>query len=306
MSSLTRSENKILRGVDRSWAAGHQPERGLVPDTSSSSMFANILNFANTALPVAGSTIGSGTTKYTILNGLALQNRCDSAPFGVSQPGNIDLSSGYVAANSSYRCGTDHGRQFMLATPSETTTGVLVGTFTVGANATALVEYIGSRYHSRGEFAPYQFSTTSNALTHSPVNGQYYVDMKALYGANDFDPTKPIAYRLRLWDWGYRLLGQTSTNHRPASGLEGVWGEYDYKVSLSHGKAEAYSGMIDGHADANKLVALLASGKYIPFLLPGQTQSAEAMALVEETKTRGHLFGGKTQVDDSMPASAAR
>lgn len=324
--SITRGTNNILRGVDRSWASGYQPERGLVPDTSSSPMFANILNTANTALPAAGSTIGSGTTKYTILNGLALTNQCSAAPFGVSQLGNIGVTAGYSAINSTYRCGTDYGRQFMLSTPSTTTSGVLRGSFNLGRNATGFVEYVGSRYTSQGEFTPYQFSTTAaptsatatsnpalyaaltalgvnpagngTALANYPVNGPYYVNMKALYGANDFDPTKPIAYRLRMWDWGYRTLGYTSTNHRLAAGVEGSFGDYDYRVSLSEGRAKGYQDMIDGYADSNKLVALLASGKYNPFLMPGQSQSAEAMKLVQESKVYGRLSGGQTKVDE--------
>jgi len=301
--SITRGKTTVLRGVDRDWASGYQPERGLVPDTSSSPMFANILAFNGTALPGSGSTIGTGTVKYTNLNALALQGKCDSAPFGVSQLGNIGLVGGYTAANSTYRCGTDYGRQFMLGTPSTTTSGVLRGTFNVGANATGFVEFVGSRYYSLGEFTPYQFSaststSSSNPLAMYPVNGPYYANMKALYGANEFDPTKPIAYRLRMWDWGYRTLGFTSTNDRLAAGIDGTWGDYDYKVSLSRGKAKAYSEMVDGYADANKLLALLASGKYNPFLLPGQTQTAEAMKLVEDTKVHGRLHGGKTQVDE--------
>jgi len=122
--------------------------------------------------------------------------------------------------------------------------------------------------------------------------------MKTLYGANDFDPTKPIAYRLRMWDWGYRTLGYTSTNERLAAGVEGSWGNYDYKLSISRGKAKSFQDMVNGYADTKKLVALLASGKYNPFLMPGQSQTAEAMALVEDSQVHGRLAGGKTQVDE--------
>jgi iron complex outermembrane receptor protein len=310
MGSISHSKNDVLRGIDRSWANGYQPEKGLVPDTSSSPGFGNILAVANTALSATGSTIGTGTTKYTALNALALTNQCGSVPFGVSQVANIGLFSGYTAANSTYRCGTDYGRQFMLSTPSNTTSAVLRGTFNVGDNATGFVEFVGSRYYSLGEFTPYQFSSsalamggTVNGTTYAtganyPVTGPYYVNMKTLYGANDFDPTKPIAYRLRMWDWGYRTLGYTSTNERLAAGVEGSWGNYDYKLSISRGKAKSFQDMVNGYADTKKLVALLASGKYNPFLMPGQSQTAEAMALVEDSQVHGRLAGGKTQVDE--------
>jgi len=311
MGSISHSKSAILRGIDRDWASGYQPESGLVPDTTSSPGFGNIVAASGTALPSTGSTIGTGTTAYTRLNALALTNQCNSAPFGVGQVANIGVLSGfgYTAANSTYRCGTDYGRQFMLGTPSTTTSGVLSTTFSVGANATGFVEFVGSRYYSRGEFTPYQFTTTSLAAgsvvdgttyatgANYPVSGPYYVNMNSLYGANQFDPTLPIAYRLRMWDWGYRTLGFTSTNARLTAGLDGNWGDYDYKLALSRGKAESYQDMVNGYADTKKLVSLLASGKYNPFLMPGQTQSAEAMALVQDSQVHGRLAGGSTQVD---------
>ena len=314
MGSITHGSNGILRGVDRPFALGYQPTLGLAPDTSSSPYFANIIGQAGSAFTTAGSTIGSGTTSYTILNALALTNQCSAVPFGVSQTANPSLLSGlgYTAANSTYRCGTDYGRQYMLIAPSQTTSGVARATFNLGKDATGFVEFVGSRYYSRGEFTPYQFSTTAlglgataNGKTYAnganyPVNGPYYVNMKALYGANQFDPTKSIAYRLRMWDWGYRTLGNESTNDRLTAGVEGSFGNYDYRVSLARGKAQGYQEMIDGYADTVKLVDLLASGKYNPFLMPGQSQTPEAMALVEATKVHGRLATGRTQVDQFL------
>ncbi|MFG6485161.1 TonB-dependent receptor domain-containing protein [Roseateles sp. BYS78W] len=313
--SLTHSSNDILRGSDRPWALGYQPDRGLAPDTSSSPFFANIIGQANSALTTAGSTIGTtDTTKYTVLNALALTNQCAAVPFGVSQLANPTVLSGlgYTKANSTYRCGTDYGRQYMLSAPSQTTSGVVKASFNLGKDATGFVEFVGSRYYSLGEFTPYQFSTTALGLNTTvngklydhgadyPVDGPYYVNMKALYGANQFDPTKPIAYRLRMWDWGYRVLGNESVNDRLTAGVEGSFGDYDYRVSLARGKASGYQEMVDGYADTTKLVNLLASGVYNPFLLPGQTQTAAAMQAVEATKVHGRLAGGSTQVDQLL------
>ncbi len=315
VGSITHSSNVILRGVDRPWALGYQPERGLAPDTSSSPFFANILGQANSALPTSGTTIGAtDPTKYTVLNALALTNQCAAVPFGVSQLANPTVLSGlgYNKANSTYRCGTDYGRQFMLTPPSQTTSGVARASFAVGKDATAFVEFVGSRYYSLGEFTPYQFSTTSlpqgavvGGVTYPtganyPVNGPYYVNMKTQYGANQFDPTKSIAYRLRMWDWGYRTLGNESVNDRLTAGIEGSFGNYDYRMSLARGKASGYQEMVDGYADANKLIALLASGIYNPFLMPGQSQTAAAMKAVEDTKVHARLASGRTQVDQFL------
>ncbi len=314
MASITHNSNVILRGVDRSFASGFQPGMGVVPDTSSSPYFANIIGQTGSALPTTGSTIGSGTTSYTVLNALALKNQCDAVPFGVGQTSNPTVlpGLGYNTANSTYRCGTDYGRQSMLGTPSQTTSGVARASFNIGQSATGFVEFVGSRYYSLGEFTPYQFSTTSlvpgavvNGVTYAnganyPVGGAYYANMKALYGANNFDPTKSIAYRLRMWDWGYRTLGNESTNDRLTAGVEGAVGDYDYRVSLARGQAKGYAEMVDGYADTTKLAQLLASGIYNPFLMPGQQQTQAAMDAVNATKVYGRLAGGKTRVDQFL------
>ncbi len=299
MASLTVDRNEILRGIDRDWASGFNPAWGLSPDTTSSP-HANIIGSGTgtTALNGSGSTVGpTDPTRYTNLNLLAMQGQCDAVPFGVPLAPNVQLwdKFGYNKANSTYRCGTDYGRQYMLRSPVEGANLMTRATFALGDEHTAFVELLATRTDTKGEFTPFQFSTTSNALTHYPVNGPHYLNL-ANYGANNFDPTKPIAYRLRMWDWGYRTIENTSENRRLAAGVDGVLGRFDYKLGLSKGTAEASSYMHDGYADTNKLIALLASGVYNPFLMPGQEQTAEAKAAIEATKVRGRLFGGKTSL----------
>ncbi len=297
MANVTFDKNDILRGKDRSWATGYQPELGLSPDTTSAP-HANVIPSAGTALLSTGSTVGStDATKYTNLNLLAMQGKCEDLPFQVPLADNITLwdKFGYTKANSTYRCATDYGRQFMLAAPKESINVVARGTMKLGDAHTAFLEFVGSETNVMAEFTPFQFSTTSNSTTHYPVAGPHYVNLKAA-GANDFDPTKPIAYRLRMSDWGYRTLENTSKNMRLGAGVEGELGAYNYKAGLAYGKAEGSSYMHDGYADTNKLIAALASGVINPFLVPGQEQTQAAKDLIESTKVRGRLFGGKTSV----------
>ncbi len=297
MASLTVDKTTILRGIDRDWATGYQPDKFLSPDTSSAP-HANIIPSAGTALTSAGSTVGStDTTRYTNLNLLAMQGDCDGLPFGVPLSTNLALwdKFGYTNANSRYRCATDYGRQYMLTAPKDSVTLVARGTMRIGQAHTAFVEAVSSRTNSKAEFTPYQFSTTSNALTNYPVNGPHYLNLKS-YGANEFDPTKPIAYRLRMWDWGYRTLENKSNNTRLSTGIEGDLGAYSYKAGASWGKAEASSHAWDGYADTNKLISALATGVINPFLMPGQEQTPQAKALIESTKVRGRLFGGDTEL----------
>ncbi len=312
MASLTVDKNEILRGIDRDWATGFQPDRNLSPDTTSAP-HANIIGVAGTALPTTGSTVGpTDAVSYTNLNLLAVQNNCAGVEFGVPLAPNVQLWDrfGYTHANSRYRCGTDYGRQFMLAPPRDAINLVARANFRFAGSHEGFVEFVGSKTDVTAEFTPYQFSTNNAGaiagITHYPVSGPHYLDMRALVGANQFNPALPIAYRLRMSDWGYRTIENTSENQRLAAGVEGDIGSYTYKAGVSYGKADAYSTLIDGYAYATKLATALASGVIDPFLGPGERQTPAAQALIESTKARGRIFGGETsvvQVDASISGS---
>jgi len=289
LASLTLDKDDILRGNERSWANGFQPGRYLAPD-SSSHPFANIINVANTALGAAGSTIGTDPTKYTRINALSLKGACDSIPTGVQyQP---QLWNASAAANR-YICATDYGAQYMLASPKDAYNLVTRGNFLLGDSHTAFVELTASRTTSKAELTPAQFSTTAAAGNHYPVGGQYYLNLKD-YGVTDFDPTKPIAYRWRMQDFGNRVIENVSDNKRLAAGLDGDIGEYAYKLGVSTAKAEAWSNLIDGYAYTAKLNEALKTGIINPWLKPGEKQTQAAMDLIESTKARGRLQGGET------------
>lgn len=314
MASLAVQKNDILRGSDRSWVNGFNPVMGLAPN-SSSSPFANTITGAGTALGTTGSRVGAtDPTLYTRINLLNIQNRCDAVTAGVPfQPALWTAPSASAAsragniASGTYLCNTDYGSQYMLAAPKEATNLVVRGSMKLAENHTATVELTGSRTGVRSELTPTQFSTsasTNPAIGNNfyPVTGPYYLNLKN-YGVLDFDPTKPIAYRLRMQDWGNRVIDNISTNGRLLLALDGVVGKYDYKLGLSTAQAEAYSDLYDGYAYSTKLHAALKTGIINPWVMPGQSQTPEAMALIESTKARGRVMGGKTaltQMDGSL------
>ncbi|MBN8502989.1 MAG: TonB-dependent receptor [Burkholderiales bacterium] len=298
MASVTYDDNKILRGIDRPWATGYQPGNYLTPD-STSAAHANIIAAANTALTSAGTVVGANdTTRYTNLNLLAIQGKCEDLPYTVPMAPNITIwdKFGYTNANSRYRCTRDYGRMFMLRNPREATNALLKGSVNLGDGHTAALEVVASRTEVAGEYAPFQFSTTSNAVTHLQPSSPHYLNMRDLVGATQFDPTKPIAYRLNMQDWGFRLNTNRSDNLRVQATLDGQVFGFDYSVGVGMGKAEASTLLRNGYADTNKLVALLASGQYNPFLRAGQTQSASVTQAIEDMQVRGRVFGGETDV----------
>jgi iron complex outermembrane receptor protein len=311
MASVSLNKNDKLDGIDRSWASGYQPDKYLIPDNSSSPGFANILTGAGTALGT-GSTVGpTDKTNYTVINAMALNGNCGAMPFGVGQVPNITIFPGYSAATSTYRCGTDYGRQYMLSAPTKNASGVLRGTVALGADATGFVEFIGSHVKTGGEYTPAQFTSSqaANGAANYPVSGPYYAAAAAALaagGVNNFNNTLPIAYRLRMNDWGNRSIENRSDNRRFAAGVEGSFGDFDYKASISHGEATGSTTLVNGFADTNKLIAMLGTGVYNPFLMPGQTQTAAAMAAVEATQVRGQIQAGSTKVDAAQASISGK
>jgi iron complex outermembrane receptor protein len=312
MATLTVDNSRILRGTDRPWATGYQPDRFLTPD-STSSIHANIIASANTALGTAGTVVGStDPVKYTNLNLMAIRGECEAIPNQVPLAPNIQIWDlfGYNQANSKYRCARDYGRNYMLRAPQDAVNGMLKGTFNLGDEHRASIEILSSQVKNRGEYSPAQISSSTGPagpvtatnpkggpITNLRPDSPYYLDMRALVGAKDFDPTLPLAYRVNfLNDLGFRIRENETNNLRVQTSLEGtLWG-LDYSVGAGYGESKSTATLINGFPNTRKLVDLLGSGKYNPFILPGQTQTADVIAAFEDMQMRGKIYDGKTSV----------
>jgi iron complex outermembrane recepter protein len=75
--------------------------------------------------------------------------------------------------------------------------------------------------------------------------------------------------------------------------MEGLLAGFDYKWGLSSSSSKASTNLLDGNMDEAKFKAAMDTGKINPFLMPGQTQTAEAQALINGAKAFGSLYGGK-------------
>lgn len=298
MATLTFDKQDKLAGSERSFANGFQPARGLSPDTTGTP-FATQTGAAGTAIGASYRLPTTGTQTYNRANLLSFQGKCDSVP-GMSQYqatlwGNPGFANG---------CAFDYGGAEILIQPIERTNLLGRGSFALGANHTAVIEAVVSRSVATKQFEPYQITTTGSLLAAAyPVGGAYYQNLSAYIPT--FDATKPIAYRLRCNDCGPRTIETTTDGYRVLAGLEGTLaGKWDYKTGLSVAESKATSVLGQGYLFQAPMVAALGSGKYNPWLLPGQSQTDEAKKLLADASAAGvRLFGGKstiTELDGSI------
>ena len=306
VASFSVDKNDMLRGSDRDFSNGQNPAMGLSPN-SSSSPFANVVAATGSALASTGSRVGNtDPTKYTQLNLLSIEGRCDAVNEGVQyQP---QIWSGGALPSGRYRCNTDYGSQSMIAAPKEAKNLFVRGTLQTTERQQLFVELTGSQVDVLQELTGNQVypNATVRASHAYPVSGPYYLPiMNALKaaGALDLDFTKPIQYRWRMDDFGNRQQTNGSSNSRILVGFTGDTDKYSYKGGFSVAKADASTDIIDGFSYSNKLSAALKSGIINPWVLPGQKQTPEAMALIESTKASGRTQYGSTtltQLDGSL------
>jgi iron complex outermembrane recepter protein len=303
MASLTFDKQARLGGDQRKFSNGFQPERGLSPDTVGTP-FATQTGAAGTAIGTEFTLPTTGAQTYNRGNLLSFQNNCNSIA-GMSQ---------YQAElwdNPGFRfaCAFDYGASAVLIQPLDRTNLVARGTFALGGQHTAIAEFTGSRVKATKQFEPYQITTNGGlAAARYPVGGPYYQDLSAFIPS--FDATLPISYRWRCTICGGRTIATTTDAYRLLVGMEGVvFSNWDYKFGLSTAQSKAESILGPGYyytnpaLDANNnivangLTNVLASGVVNPWLLPGQSQSPEALAAMRSASAEGaRLFDGKSSI----------
>jgi iron complex outermembrane recepter protein len=289
VASLTHDRNEILLGANRSFSNGNQPARGLSTDTTGTP-FATQTGRAGSAMGANFTLPSTGTQAYTRANLLSFENNCDLIP-GMAQYEWV--LNDFAAAR--FGCTFDTGSTAVLLQPNERTNFVGRGTFKISNTMNGLIEAVASRSVAKKRFEALQLTTTGTlANAWYPVNGPYYQDLSAYIPT--FDRTKPIAYRWRCVPCGPREIETTSDSYRILAGIDGIIaGKWDYKLGVSTASSKADSILGDGYLYTQPLIDALTSGKINPWLRPGESQTPEALALIEAAKARGEkLFGGKS------------
>lgn len=294
---------KLMPG-QRDFVNGYQPSRGIAPETIGTPFASQVVGVGSALQNFT--LAGSGPNNKNTANLLSLQGKCNSVP-GMEQY-RADLWTSIVSRT--HGCTYDYNGAAVLIQPVQRQNLVSRAMFAIDADTNLIAEFVGSRTTSRKEFEPMQINNSTSIWRNSnggqgayyPVGGPYYQDLTGLVPG--FDKTKGIAYSWRCVDCGNRIIETVSDASRLLVGLEGSLRGWDYKLGLSRAESEASSKLGGGYFYTDKMAAALRSGKVNPWLLPGQSQTAEAMALLSGASADGvTLYGGKsklTQIDGTL------
>jgi iron complex outermembrane receptor protein len=334
MGAVAYSSNRILRGSQRDFVNGNQPERGLSIDTRGTPI-ATIFNTAITALQAPTGTLTQGLT-------LTLPNGANGAGGGINI---LDLPGGagcdsvdggmpydeilWANASAQYACAWDTGRAAVIQQPIDTLTYYTRGVVRVAGRHEIFAEVTGSSADSSKQFSNAQVSgnTTNspffyplNALTTSTYN-DVFNRLKAAFPASaaalDGRYGRPIAFRWRCIACGPREYQTSTDTIRATVGVDGpLFSGWDYRAGASYAKSESKSVLGSGYyyrgtlangtydpaapqatgapAGFRGLVGAINSGLLNPFSL---TQTEAGLAALESVSAEGAtLYGGQYEV----------
>ncbi|MEA3065018.1 MAG: iron complex outerrane recepter protein [Sphingomonadales bacterium] len=270
MGAVSYSWNQILRGSDRSFVNGNQPNRGLSIDTRGTPI-ATAFNIGANTQP------GSITAGGTLLTGLTLTapNGANAAAGGINildLPGGAgcDSMDGGMAYDEQlwntptaiYACAWDTGRAAVIQQPIKTLTYYGRGVLRIAHEHELSLEVTGSDADSAKSFSNGQYTanatnlpvaypltpttaatynTVFNAIRGAFTNPVQLAALDARYG-------RPIAYRWRCVPCGPREYVTNTKTFRAALGLEGpLWAGWDYRAGASYARSESSSVLGSGY-----------------------------------------------------------
>jgi iron complex outermembrane receptor protein len=334
MGAVSYSDIPELRGDQRSFVNTFQPNRGLSPDTRGTP-FANIFPLAGTFFPnAAAAPLIPGTTRRASggLNVLDLPGGEGCAAIDGQGPYDEQL---WTTPEAAFACAWDTGRAAVIQQPLETLTWLGRGVVRFGDHEIT-AEATGSDATAVKRFSNVQITpnTTTQRYEHpvgAPGYDFVYNRLIAAFPTLAALPKDGFAYRWRCIECGRREIVTDTQTARYTLGADGpLFTGWDYRAGLSYAESESQSTLgsgyffrgtlADGTDDPNAplapgatrrgLIGVLNSGLINPFLLPGQSQSAQGLAALDAVSADGTiLYGGRytvTQADASVSGSLFR
>lgn len=335
MAAVSHSWNKLLRGSQRAFVNGNQPNRGLSIDTRGTPI-ATAFNIGTNAFQTPLGTLLTGLT-------LTAPNGANAAAGGINildLPGGAGCESmdGGLAydevlwntPSAIYACAWDTGRAAVIQQPIDTLTYYGRGVVALGGDHELSVEITGSKADSAKSFSNAQLTANAtnlpiayplNAMTTAQYNSVFNSIRSAFAGnaaqvaALDARYGRPISYRWRCVACGPREYETTTETFRAALGVEGpLFSGWDYRAGASYAKSESSSllgsgyyfrgTLANGSFDPNAPLAAGTAGRGLVGVMNSGlinpfslTQTPEGLAALQSVSAEGTtLFGGQYEV----------
>lgn len=334
MGAVAQSWVPILRGSDRDFVNGNQPDRGLSIDTRGTPI-ATAFNIGANAFQQPNGTLLTGLT-------LTAPNGANAAAGGINildLPGGAgcETMNGGMAYDHAlwntptafYACAWDTGRAAVIQQPIDTLTYFGRGVLRVGNDHHVALEVTGSDATSAKSFSHAQLSAnTTNLPIGLPLNATtattYNQVFQAIRGAFtnpaqqaalDARYGRPISYRWRCIPCGPREYVTDTQTFRAALGIDGpLFAGWDYRAGASYARSESASVLGSGYyyrgtlangasdplaptapgATVPGLVGVLNAGLINPFTFE---QTAAGLAALDAVSAEGTtLYGGRYEV----------
>jgi iron complex outermembrane recepter protein len=318
MGTVNFRENRYLAAKDRDFIDTDQPDRGISPDTRGTP-FATIFTRNGTALTAANAPFIPGTTTRATggVNVLNLPGAAGCESIEGQTPFRSLLWPG--SSNSGLACAYDSGKAGTLQQPQETLTYLVRGVAMAGDHKLA-VEYAGSNATAARRFSEIQLTpgatgaATNLDYTRTAANAAVYDRVfNALRDAPGSLITEAqrglgFGYRWRCLECGQREITTETDTGRFLVSLEGPFLIKDWEYSAGAYTAFSESQSVTGGGyyyratDAALGIVgirnVLRQSIINPFLLPGQTQTPEALALLKTAEARGiQIAFGRSESD---------
>jgi iron complex outermembrane receptor protein len=326
MAGLSISDHRGLSGRQRDFVNLLQPDRGLVPETRGAP-FGNIFPLAGTIIPsAAAAPFVPGSTTVRASGGISLLDLpggagCDSVE-GQAAYGDVLWND----PTAQLACAWDTARPAMLQQPIKTVSYYGKATLKIEDHK-LYAELTGSKADSAKRFSNLQLipNTTTQRFSfprtaaNAAVYDRVFNQLVATFPTLESQRGLPIAYRWRCIECGPREIETTSKTYRLTVGADGpIAADWDYRIAASYGESDVTSRLgsgyyyrgtapVTGTVIGRGLIPALNTGLINPFLQPGEVQTAEGLAALEQASAAGvTLYGGTFgvwQIDASVSGS---
>lgn len=335
MGAVAYSWNNILRGSQRDFVNGNQPDRGLSIDTRGTPVA--------TAFNIGANSFQN--PRGTLLTGLILTapNGANAAAGGINP---LDLAGGagcesmdgglnydyalWNAPTAYYACAWDTGRVAVIQQPISTLTYYARSVWRYTGDHQISFEVTGSDAHSAKSFSNAQLSAnTTNLSIAYPLNpttaatyNSVFNAIRSTFAGNaaqvaalDARYGLPISYRWRCAACGPREYITDTETMRATVNVEGpLWGDWDYHAGGSYARSASRSTLgtgyyyrgtnANGSYDVNAPRAAGTTGYGLVGVMNSGLinpfsvdQSAAGLAALESVSAYGAtLYGGKYEV----------